>query len=157
VAAVVHYHGVETRILRSDIPPFFFCQLRAGNRPIELGLKALYLDAYKPSGVRISRQFAWIDWLDSRELPSPGDEWKRADFDVSYWTAPIAKRTTIGEFKPLRIGSIRHQIIRPKLIGEGTLVGPFDVGDQPNWPAEGDVTWYQRNLHPAHPASTMAT
>jgi len=150
VAASVHHHGIQTRILRGDVPPFFWCQARdlrhQTSTPIELSWKATLLRAYKASAVRISQQFAWIDWCDTRELPH---NWQAIEFDDSSWATPIAQDVkSLGEFRPARIGSLHHSIITPKLIAQGTLSGPFDAVDLPTWTNEGDVSWYKRNLHP---------
>src|SRR5947207_2108051 len=98
VAALVHHHGVETRMLRGDIPPFFWCHALADGNVVEIEWKAAPLRAYKASGVRLSPQFAWIDWLDTRELPS---NWQNPQFDDSPWARPIAQELHLGEFRPL--------------------------------------------------------
>src|SRR5262249_31332379 len=66
----------------------------------------------------------------------------------SAWARPVARELHLGEFRPLKIGSIQHEALQPHLIAQGTLVGPFESVEKPNWPEEGDISWYKRNLHP---------
>src|SRR5437773_1333492 len=84
----------------------------------------------------------FIAWLDTRELPRG---WQAPQFDDSSWPRPVAQELRLGEFRPLKIGPIRHQIVQPQLIAQGTLSGPFESAEKPNWPEEGDVSWYKRN------------
>jgi hypothetical protein len=145
VSAIVHHYRIDTRLLRGDLAPFFWCSALAGDRELGVRWKATRLDAFKASGVRVSPQFAWVEWLDTRDLPN---EWQGISFDDSAWNEPIVQDTKAAAFAPLRIGPVRHWVREPTLIGSGTLTGPFEGPEPPDWPNEGDVSWYKRNLHP---------
>lgn len=147
LSALVHNQGVSTRLLRADsIPPFLLCRLFADGREIVSSWKVERFSGYKASGVRISPQFAWIEWADMREVP---DGWQAVRFDDSGWKSPSRSEAASWKMRPLRIGPVRHFTRECKLIGRGSLSGPFEAADTPSWPKEGDVSWYKRNLHPA--------
>ncbi|MFH1267439.1 MAG: hypothetical protein ABIK89_17080, partial [Planctomycetota bacterium] len=71
VTALVHDEGVSTRMLQADvIPPFFLCEATIEGRPVDVRWKCARLRGYIASGVRMSPQFAWIEWVDTRANPA---------------------------------------------------------------------------------------
>jgi len=98
--------------------------------------------------VRMSPQFAWIEWVDTRANPAG---WRTADFDDSTWQDPAPAVAAQWTMRPLGIGPVRQFVHEPKRIAEGRLTGPFASAETPDWPEEGDVSWYRRNLNPKSP------
>src|SRR5262249_28130972 len=71
-------------------------------------------------------------------------------FDDVTWSEPVISPAANWNFTPLTTAAPKHFALRPKLMAKGELTGPFDGASPPNWPADGDVSWYKRNLHPGH-------
>ncbi len=147
ISALVHDEGVSTRMLRADlIPPFLLCEVSTDGQPTDVQWKCRRLPGYIASGVRISPQFAWIEWCDTRANPP---HWEAVDFDDRGWQQPARTPARDWAMRPLAIGHVRQFVHRPKRIAQGRLTGPFEVAEIPDWPDEDDVSWYRRNLQPA--------
>jgi len=150
LSALVHNQGISTRLLRGDIiPPFLICRVFADGKEVEVRWKVERLGGYKNSGVRISPQFAWIEWVDTKEIPR---HWQAVGFNDSAWKVPAKTEAAEWKMQPLSISPVRHFTVQPKLIAAGLLSGPFEGTEPPNWKKEGDVSWYGRNLHPGNDA-----
>ncbi|MFC1597859.1 hypothetical protein ACFL5Q_08020, partial [Planctomycetota bacterium] len=146
IAAVVHDEGVSTRMLRSDlIDPFLLCKVSVEGRPVDVRWRCRRLPGYLASGVRMSPQFGWIEWVDSRANPTG---WQAIGFDDGAWPSPVDAPASRWTMRPLSTGPVKQFVHRPKRIGGGVLTGPFESSEIPDWPEEGDVSWYRRNLAP---------
>src|SRR3990172_6931957 len=142
ITAMVHDEGVSTRMLRAAvIPPFLLCEVTIEGSPVEVRWKCARLPGYLASGVRMSPQFAWIEWVDTRANPAG---WQAADFDDGTWQTPAGSVASRWTMRPLGIGPVRQFVHQPKRIAEGFLTGPFESSQVPDWPEEGDVSWYRR-------------
>ena len=142
ISAIVHNHGVDTRLLcGSIIKPFFACDISDNN--ISVKWKCKKADGFIPSSIRTNPQFSWIEWVNTKDNPT---EWQKINFDDSKWEEVIYFNPDIGLPKPLNISKIhriKHSISH---INEGKLTGPFDFISPPKWEKEYDVTWYKRSL-----------
>ncbi len=100
----VHHEGVSTRMLE-DLPAFFQCAIRAGEKEIPVRWKCCRLDGYARKMRRTSEQFGWIEWCDTRLVPV---DWKMASYDDASWADPVAQEIALGELKPLSTASVRQ-------------------------------------------------
>ena len=148
IAAVVRNEGIETRILQSQvIPPFFMAQISGDGGNIPITWKAAQLPGYIPSGQRVSPQFAWIEWVDTRLNPH---EWQLPEFDDAGWKEPV-EVAGVREWNLQQVDAerIKKIPISPNLIGEGNLSGPFEHKERPGWQTDDGFPWYRRDLAPA--------
>jgi alpha-L-rhamnosidase len=148
LAAMVRDEGVVTRMLHGDaIPPFFLGRGHANSRPLPIAWKAMRLPGFVATGQRVNPQFAWVEWEDTRQNPAG---WEQPAFDDRAWPVPVAVPGVADwPMRPVSIGRVQHLPVVPRLIGEGTLSGPFDGAEKPDWKTDTDLTWYRRNLKPA--------
>ena len=148
IAGEVRSEGISTRMLQSDvIPPFFACDVSGEAGTVPIVWKTTRLRGHVRSGQRISAQFAWIEWVDSRLDP---EEWQLPCFDDSAWDAPVEVELPGAKYlRRVSIGPVQSFNMTPRQIDGGFLTGPFDGAEPPDWPGESDPSWYKRNLHPA--------
>jgi hypothetical protein len=147
LAALVTSQGVATRMLHAEsLPPFFQVRVFVEGRPLWVAWHCRPMDAYQASGVRLSGQFGWIEWVDTRKIPQ---YWRTVGFNDRTWPRPAPTPAVTWSFKPLSTAPVRHFRLKPQLLEAGILTGPFTTSAKPNWPAEGDVDWYRRDLHPS--------
>jgi len=147
LAAIMRNEGIETRILQSQlIPPFFMAQVLAGDVSIPILWKALPLRGYIASGQRVSPQFAWIEWVDTRLNPHG---WQQPAFDDAQWSAPVeVPQVREWNLQPVDAERVKRLRIEPKLIGEGKLSGPFEHRERAGWQTDDGFPWYRRDLAP---------
>ncbi len=86
IAAHVHHVGQDTRLLRHR-PPFFFCQAAAGGQDLPVAWRAVELQGYTACVRRTNPELPWIEWCDTRRLPTG---WLDPAFDDSAWPIPVA-------------------------------------------------------------------
>jgi alpha-L-rhamnosidase len=117
IAVIVHNEGLSTRIL-DNVPPFLICQAFAGDNEIKIDWKCSKLGGYASQLKRVSPQFAWVEWCDTRAIPA---NWRDGGFDHSSWSAPAVVDRGLGPIKPLSMANVQHFFHRPKPIGKGLL------------------------------------
>ena len=142
ITAVVHNHGVDTRMLcGSTIKPFFACGIEGGN--IHVNWKCEKAEGFIHSNTRTNPQFSWIEWVDTKKNPTG---WGKINFNDSEWENVIPFESNIGTPKPLNISHVSRINHSLSSIDKGKLSGPFDFINPPDWKEENDVTWYKRSL-----------
>jgi hypothetical protein len=65
LAVLVHYAGVETRIMKS-LPPFLSCEVRAGGEGVPVTWRSLPLAGVRSPTRRRSPLLGWMEWFDTR-------------------------------------------------------------------------------------------
>lgn len=117
----VHYVGFPTRMM-PEMPPFLSCQVIDGDQEIPITWKSLRLAGYQPQVRRINPILGWIEWCDTRHIPT---DWQQLEHDDSGWQTPIAAKTKIGRPTPLAIAPVLQidHALRP--MAEGTLTENF--------------------------------
>ncbi len=146
LAALVHNQGLPTRMLQGNlIKPFLWCQVYLDGQAVPVSWRAARLEGYIRSGQRHSPQFAWIEWADTRKIP---ENWRDPAFDDRTWEPPLLGAGVAAPARPLEIGTLRQVPKKLTPLAEGVLIGPFEGATAPLWKQEGDVSWYERNLHP---------
>jgi hypothetical protein len=117
LAIQVHYEGVETR-MQKVIQPFLFCKVINKGKEIPVSWKCIPLEGYVQKLRRISAQFGWVEWCDTRNIPY---DWKKPDFIDTAWKSPVLVERAIGTMKNSSIANVKNFSISPRLIGEGKL------------------------------------
>lgn len=147
LAGIVRNEGIETRMLQSQlIPPFFMAQVLAGEANIPISWKAIPLRGYIASGQRMSPQFAWVELVDTRLNPH---DWQQPDFDDANWISPMeVPHVRDWNLQPVDAERLKRLEIKPKLIGEGKIFGPFEHRERPGWQTDDGFPWYRRDLAP---------
>ena len=148
LAAMVRHDGINTRLMQgSVIPPFFFADLWSEEASIPLSWKAQRLKGYLASGQRVSPQFAWIEWVDTR-LDMPG--WHGKDFDDSSWPQAIEVESVgAWAWRPIEIERVKRMKVEPRKIGDGVFSGAIAHEERPDWKTDDDLPWYHRDLQGA--------
>lgn len=95
LAIQVHCIGVGTRVLESQ-PPFLCCKALAGDVEMPLRWKCQRLQGYAARFKRISPQFGWIEWCDTRAVPL----WQGLDFDDAQWLEAVGVERSLGVPEP---------------------------------------------------------
>ncbi|MHB8968851.1 MAG: alpha-L-rhamnosidase-related protein [Pirellulaceae bacterium] len=116
IAIQVHQIGCVTRMLDNP-PPFLFCRVEAGGQEVPVRWKCERLAGYASEVRRINPQLGFIEWCDTRALPS----WRAPDFDDTPWLEPAVVDVKLGSLKPLSTADTRALVHRPQMIGSGTL------------------------------------
>ncbi len=115
-------------------------------RSVPISWKALPLRGYIASGQRVSPQFAWMEWVDTRLNPH---EWQRPAFDAASWSVPVVvPQVREWDLQPVDAERLKRLQIEPKLIGEGKLFGSFEHLERPGWQTDDGFPWYRRELAP---------
>ncbi len=117
LAVQVHYEGVDTRLLKV-IQPFLYSNLMDGNIEIPITWKCLPLAAYDSKVKLINAELGWIEWVDTRKLPT---DWQKPGFDDALWKSPVPVVRPLGTFTPSKISNVKSTEINPLLIAEGKL------------------------------------
>ncbi len=139
IAVHVHYEGVETRILK-DIEPFLYAQILDSEGEIPVDWKCRELGGYAKALFRVSAQFGWVEWLDTRQQ-SPG--WQESTFDDSEWGAPVPVTRAVGLFSPSGIANVKALPFEPETIAEGKLTEMYGYErDNPS------ARFFLRDLNP---------
>lgn len=115
IAIQVHQEGVSSRMLK-DIAPFLWCEASTGQTPVFVDWKARRLDGYLSGFFRISAQFGWVEWVDTRLVEQ---DWNQSGFDDSRWEVPHVLAPAVGEAKALTIENVQHFQFTPKVIAKG--------------------------------------
>ncbi len=121
IAVQVHQEGVETRMLKV-ISPFLWCEATADGKSIPMNQKVTRLTGYLSQFRRISNQFGWVEWLDTRQAPQ---NWQQPDFDDREWETPESFAPKIGNVKPLSTANVQHFSVKPNIIEKGKLTEQF--------------------------------
>lgn len=121
LAVQLHSEGVDTRMLQG-IDPFLFCDLLVQELKIEIDWKCLELKGYTPQLRRVSAQFGWMEWCDTRLQP---DDWTRPGFDDSSWKQPVEVPRSLGAFSPSGIAAVQSLPTAFKVVGKGPLATYF--------------------------------
>ncbi len=121
IAIQVHSEGVDTRMLQG-IKPFLYCDLLADGIKKKLGWKCLELSGYAPQLRRVSAQFGWLEWCDTRLQP---DGWINANFNDTDWGQPIPVSRKLGEFTPSLISEVQNLATSFEIAGSGPLASYY--------------------------------
>lgn len=114
----VLYEGVETRMLK-DIQAFLtFTLLDKNKNEIHVDWKCSSITGYDSQFRRISGQFGWVEWVDTRKIP---ENWQHPSFDDSNWQHPVEVKRAIGSFSPSNIPNVESRPFQPTLIANGPL------------------------------------
>jgi len=140
LAVQVHAEGVETRIV-GNIPPFLWCEVRAGGQPAAGRWTCTRLEGYAARVRRINALLGWIDWCDTRAIP-PG--WERPGFDDAGWREPATVPIPISPPAPLSSAEVRRSFHPARAVAEGRFVEIF--GYEKDSPA---ARFFLRDLAPA--------
>lgn len=119
IAVHVHSEGVDTRMLQG-IDPFLFCQASLGTQEIQLNWKAVKLEGYANKLRRVSAQFGWLEWVDTRQVT---EHWQLPGYDDSSWGKPVVVTRHLGTFSPSPVSAVVNREILPVLTGSGPLAG----------------------------------
>ena len=120
IAIQVHQIGCVTRLL-DDPSPFLYCAVETGGSEVPVRWKCERLAGYASEVQRINPQLGFIEWCDTRVLPS----WQVPDFDDAFWPAPAVVDPKLGPLRPLSTADTRALVHQPKVIGSGTLIESF--------------------------------
>jgi len=121
LAVQVHAEGAETRIV-GNIPPFLWCEVLVGGKPVFGRWKSLRLEGYSPKVRRINALLGWIDWCDTRTIPA---DWPAVGFDDSGWKEPVTAAIPISTPAPLSSAEVRRFIHPARAVAEGRFVEIF--------------------------------
>lgn len=97
IAAQVHSEGLDTRILKG-IDPFLYGRVLSGGLKITVDWKSIELPGYARQLYRVSAQFGWLEWSDTREQPAG---WQNLEFDDANWeifNLPLYRKSATGKF-----------------------------------------------------------
>jgi len=117
IAIQVHHEGVNTRILKA-IQPFLYCKILSEKQEVPINWKCLLLKGYQSSFKRINAQLGWVEWVDTRQIPS---NWQEPNFSDTGWVSPQKVNRKIGTFSASKISNVKSIEITPKLIANGNL------------------------------------
>ena len=117
LAIQVHYEGVETRMLM-NIQPFLYCKALLESNEIPINWKCLSLNGYDQALKRINAQLGWVEWADTRNIPT---DWQSIGFDDTLWNSPVKVIRAIGDLSVSAISNVKSIEISPILIAEGKL------------------------------------
>ena len=121
IAVQVHQEGVETRMMQV-IPPFFWCEADGGGQPLAIRWKTTRLKGYKSQFHRISGQFGWMEWVDTRLVER---DWMQPAFDDRQWETPIPFAPETGNPKPLSTANVQSFKIKPQVMAKGLFTEKF--------------------------------
>lgn len=121
LAVQLHHIGESTRML-TDMPPFLYCELLAGDVALPVRWKCARLPGYRPRVRRINPQLGWIEWCDTRQNPA---EWQKPGFDDRTWASPVPARVTLGALSPAPLGPIRRLGHTVRAMADGPLAETF--------------------------------
>ncbi|MEN8156653.1 MAG: hypothetical protein ABFS10_06870 [Bacteroidota bacterium] len=107
LAVQLHSEGVDTRMLQG-IDPFLYCRILLGDQEVPVEWKSMELKGYARQLRRVSAQFGWLEWADTRQQP---DGWTAPGFDDTKWEAPARVSRDLGSFSPSQISPVtKHEI-----------------------------------------------
>jgi len=121
LAAQVHHIGRTTRML-PDMPPFFYGKAFVAGRELPVDWRCQKLPGYQSQVQQINPILPWIEWCDTRELPTG---WRTLDFDDQAWAKPVAARTALGQLAPLPTASVQSFVHTLQPIAQGRLAETF--------------------------------
>jgi alpha-L-rhamnosidase len=121
LAVQVHSEGLDTRILKG-IDPFLYCRVLAEGKEMEVDWTSLRLPGYASQFLRVSAQFGWLEWADTRQQPA---RWQTMEFDDTGWESPTIVSRRLGEFQSSLISEVQNRSIPFKEIGDGPLASFF--------------------------------
>lgn len=129
LAVLVHYAGVETRIMKS-LPPFLSCEVRAGGGMVPVTWRSLPLAGVRSTTRRRSPLLGWMEWFDTRAMPA---HWQQPGFEPSGWRSVAPCAPPIGPMKPATIAPVPTRLLTARPIGSGRLARYFapDTDDPP--------------------------
>ena len=129
LAVLVHYAGVETRIMKS-LPPFLSCEVRAGGEGVPVTWRSLPLAGVRSTTRRRSPLLGWMEWFDTRAMPA---DWRQPGFDDAGWRGVAPCSPPIGPMKPAMIAPVPTRLVPARLVGRGVLARHFspDTDDPP--------------------------
>jgi hypothetical protein len=139
IALHVHNEGVTTRIL-AKMAPFVWCDVAEGDGHDPVAWKCERISGYSSRTQRISDILGWIDWCDTRKMPT---DWQQPEFDDSTWVSPTVTQTALGAVRSANTHPVRLTEIPIKPIAEGKLTENF--GYERDDPA---VKFFLRDLDP---------
>ena len=117
IAVQVHSEGLDTRILKG-IDPFLYCRMLNEGVVIPMDWKSLELPGYARQIHRVSAQFGWLEWSDTRLQPAG---WQKKEFDDASWNSPKIVSRDLGDFQPSLISEVRNMKIPFEEINSGPL------------------------------------
>ena len=121
IAVQVHQEGVETRMIQV-IPPFFWCEANIGGQPLAIQWKATRLKGYLSQFHRISGQFGWMEWVDTRQVER---DWMQPAFNDRQWETPTPFAPKIGAPKPLSTADVQYFEYKPKVMAKGMFTEKY--------------------------------
>jgi len=121
IAVQVHSEGVDTRMLQG-IDPYLYCGIFQEKVEVPVSWKALELNGYARQLRRVSAQFGWLEWEDTRQQPYG---WMDNDFDDDLWIHPVKVTRELGDFKPSLISEVLNHEIQFEVTGSGPLASYF--------------------------------
>jgi len=121
LAIQVHSEGVDTRMMQG-IDPFLYCELFQNGEATEIAWKHLELEGYAPQLRRVSAQFGWLEWCDTRLQPA---NWIQPDYNDQDWELPMPVSRTLGEFKSSLISEVQNFSTSFELTDSGPLASYY--------------------------------
>jgi alpha-L-rhamnosidase len=142
LTVIVHYFGVSTRFIASDIPAFLQCELRSKREIIPLQWLCKELTAYTHTGRRLNGQLGWMEQCDVRLLSSFNLLHQGPD-----WIVPIEISLELGEYLPKQISDCHNLPKEGILLSQGNYADRFGYRDD-----DPPVRFMLRDLYTALPA-----
>lgn len=121
LAFQVHCVGEETRML-PNMPPFLWCEVHRGEHIVPVEWKAVRMGGYAPRVRRINPILGWIEWCDTRQIPT---DWQAVSFDAAAWPAPVATAYRFDKIEPLTTGSVRRFVHALEPIAQGPVANVY--------------------------------
>jgi len=152
LAVHVHALGVATRLVEAEAPPFLAVRILHGGLDVPVEWRCARLGAFRKTGRRLGCVLGWAEWCDTRLMP---EGWELPEFDDGGWELPAGcsghgRECTVGgafvpswEWKPARLGPIRHSVLPLDAVGDGLLVNMSMVHHDP------PMNFLTRELSPA--------
>jgi alpha-L-rhamnosidase len=139
LAVQVHAEGVETRIV-GNIPPFLWCEARSASGPVAVRWTCLRLGGYVPKVRRINALLGWMDWCDTRGVPTG---WQEPGFDDGAWVATAEVTAPVGRPALLSAAETIRSEVSAKVVASGEFLEMFGY-DRDNPPTR----FFLRELAP---------
>jgi hypothetical protein len=117
IAVHLHSEGVDTRMLQG-IAPFLMCRVLEGGNPVAVDWKCRELGGYARQLRRVSAQFGWLEWADTRQQP---EAWMQPGFDDHAWERPLQAARDLGAFRPSLIAEVGNHEVPFETLVEGPL------------------------------------
>ena len=121
IAVHLHSEGVDTRMLQG-MDPFLYCRMLRDGEEVAVDWKCRELEGYARQLRRVSAQFGWLEWVDTRLLPQG---WVYQDFDDSSWEKPVKVLRDLGSFQPSLIAAVGNHETPFTVMEEGPLANYY--------------------------------